>query len=123
MISIMVVLESHESWLHISLGAVGGIKITTEWECFACGSAVCLTLRQDLEIELPHCEAQNVTLNSDYWQQVVKIVIGGVSTDLGIHIMCLFVYLSRMLLQGAISTTMFNTIRIQVDLLKVDVGM
>jgi hypothetical protein len=73
MLSIMVVLGSHEFGLRISLGAQGGSQISTGREDFACGSAVLPTLSEGLEIELSDFEAQDATLKGDYMWQVVEI--------------------------------------------------
>ena len=76
-----------------------------------------------MEIELSDFEAENVRLKGDYLWQVVEIVIGGVPTVLEVRFMCLFMSLSRILLQGSISTNLFGTVRHQVDLRKVEVGI
>jgi len=76
-----------------------------------------------LEIELSDFEAENVTLKGDYLWQVVEIVIGGIPTVLEVGFMCLFMCLSRKLLQGSVSTNLFSPIRHQVDLSKVEVGI
>jgi len=82
-----------------------------------------LTLSEGLEIELSDFEAENVMLKGDYSQQVVEIVIGGIPTVLEIHCMCLFMSFSRILLQGSVSTNLFDHVRHQVDLPKVEVGI
>jgi hypothetical protein len=76
-----------------------------------------------LEIELSDFEAENVTLNGDYLWQVVDIVIGVVPTILEIRFMCLFMSLGRILWQGSISTNLFDPVRYQVDLRKVEVDI
>jgi len=81
------------------------------------------TLSQGLGIELSDFEAENATQNCDYLQQVVDIVIGGITTVLEVHFMCLFMSLGRILLQGSVSTNLFNPMRHQVDLRKVEVGI
>jgi hypothetical protein len=123
MLSITPVLGSHEFGLRISLGALGGSQISGGREDFAGGSAVLSTLSEDLEIELSDFEAENATLNGDYLRQVVEIVIEGVPTVLKIRFMCLFVSLGRILLQASISTNLFDPVRHQVDLRKVEVGI
>jgi len=80
-------------------------------------------LSEGLEIELCHFEAQNATLKGDYLQQVVDIVIGGIPTMLEVRLMCLFMSLGRILLHGCISTNLFDPMRHQVDLRKVEVGI
>jgi hypothetical protein len=56
-----------------------------------------------LEIELSDFEAENVTLKGDFLWQVVEIVIGGVPTVLEVRLMCFFMSLGRILLQGSVS--------------------
>jgi len=56
-----------------------------------------------LEIELNNFEAENAMLNGDDLGQVVEMVIGGVPTVLEVGIMCMFMSLGRILLQGSIS--------------------
>jgi hypothetical protein len=92
-------------------------------EDFAGGSAVLPTLSEGLEIELSHLEAENATLKGDYLRQVVAIVIGGIPTILEIRFKCLFMSLGRILLQGSVSTNLFDPVRHQVDLRKVEVGI
>jgi hypothetical protein len=62
-----------------------------------------------------------VTLKCDYLRQVVEIVIGSVPTVLEVRFMCLFMCLGRILLQGSLSTNLFDPMRHQVDLPKVEV--
>jgi hypothetical protein len=76
-----------------------------------------------LEIELSDFEAENATLKGDYLWQVVEIVIGGIPTVLEVRFMCLFMSLSRILLQGSVSTNLFGPMRHQVDFRKVEVGI
>jgi hypothetical protein len=76
-----------------------------------------------LEIELSDFEAENATLKGEYLRQVVDIVIGGVSTILEVRLICLFMSLRRILLQGSVSTNLFDPMRHQVDLWKVKVGI
>jgi len=90
---------------------------------FAGGNTVLLTLREGLEIELSDFEAENATLKGDYLRQVVEIVIGGVPTVLEVRFMCLFMSLGRTLLLGSVSTNLFDPMRHQVDLRKVEVGI
>jgi len=92
-------------------------------EDFAGGSTVLPTLSQGLEIELSDFEAEDMTLKGDYLWLVVEIVIGGVPTVLAVGFMCLSRSLSRILLQGSISTNLFGPMRHQVDPGKVEVGI
>jgi hypothetical protein len=62
-------------------------------------------------------------LKGDYLRQIVKIVIGGVPTVLEIRFMGLFMSLGNILLQGSLSTNLFDPVRHQVDLRKVEVGI
>jgi hypothetical protein len=119
----MVDSGPHEFRLRIWLGTQGGSLISTGREDFASGSAFLLTLREGLEIELSDFEAENVTLKGDYLRQVVETVIGGVTTVLEVCVMCLLMSLGRILLQGFISTNLFNRMRHPVDLRKVEVGI
>ena len=80
-------------------------------------------LSEGLEIELSDFDAENVTLRGDYLWQVVEIVIGGFPTVLEVRFMCLFMSLSRILLQGSVSTNLFDPMRHQVDLRKVEVSI
>jgi hypothetical protein len=80
-------------------------------------------LIEGLEIELSDFEAEDATLNGDYLWQVVEIVIGGVPTVLEVRLMSLFMSLGRMLLQGSVSTNLFDPTRHQVDLRKFEVGI
>jgi len=74
-------------------------------------------------IELSDFEAENAMLKGEYLWQVVEIVIGGIRTVLEIHFMCLFMSLSRRLFQCSVSTNLFDPVRQQVDLRKVEVGI
>ena len=80
-------------------------------------------LSEGLEIELSDFEAENATLKGDYLRQVVEIMIGGVPTIVEVRLMCLFMSLGRILLQGSVSTNLFDPMRPQVDLWKVKVGI
>jgi hypothetical protein len=80
-------------------------------------------LSKGLEIELSECEAENATLKGDYLRQVVEIGIGGVPTVLDVRFMCFCMSLGRILLQGSVSTNLFDPMRHQVDLHKVEVGI
>jgi hypothetical protein len=71
-----------------------------------------------LEFELSDFETENATLKGNYLRQVVEIMIGGVQNVLGIRFMCWFMPLGRILLQGSVSTYLFNPVRHQVDLWK-----
>jgi hypothetical protein len=123
MLSITAVLGSNEFGLRIWLGAQCGSQISTSREDLACGSAVLLTLIEGLEFELSHFEAEDATLKGDYLRRVVEIVIGGIPTVLEVRFMCLLMSLGRRLLQGSVSTNLFDPIRHQVDLRKVEVGI
>jgi len=101
----------------------GGSQISAGREDFAGGSAILSTLSEGLEIELSDFEAENATLKSDYLRQVVEIMIGDVPTVLEIRFMCLFMALGRIPLQGSVSANLFNPVRLQVDLRKVEVSI
>jgi hypothetical protein len=103
------------------VGAPGCCKISTGSDDFAGGSAVVQTLSEGLETELSDFDAANATPKSDYVWQIVEIVIGGIPTVLEVCLMCLFMSLGRILLQGAVSTNLFGPIRHQVDLRNVEV--
>jgi len=62
-------------------------------------------------------------MKGEYLRQVVETVIRGVPTVLEICFMCLFMSLGRILLQGSVSTNLFNLVRHEVDLRKVEVGI
>jgi len=65
-------------------------------------------LREVFELELCHCEAENLTPEGhDPWQ-VVEIVIGGVSTILEVHFMLLIMSLGSILFQGSIRMNLFE---------------
>jgi hypothetical protein len=98
------------------MGPQGGSQICSGREDFAGGSAVILRLSEGLAIELTDFQAEDVTLNGDYLWQVVEIVIGGVPTVLEVRFMCWFMSLGRILLQGSVSTNLFDPIRHQVEL-------
>jgi len=123
MLSITAVLGSHEFRLRLCVGAQEGSWIRTRREDFAGGSAVLPTPSEGLEIELSHFEAENATLKSDYLWQVVEIVIGGIPTVLAVDSMCLFLSLSRLLLQGSLSTNLFDPMCHQVGVQKVEVSI
>ena len=76
-----------------------------------------------MEIELSDFQAENATLTGDSLWQVVEIVIGGVPTVLEIRFRCVFMSLRRILLLGSISTNLFDPVRHQVDIRKVEVGI
>jgi hypothetical protein len=76
-----------------------------------------------LGIELSDFEAENETLIGDSLWQVVEIVIGGVPTILEVRFMCFFLSLGRILLQGSVTTNLFGSMRHQVDVQKVEVGI
>ena len=101
----------------------GGARSAPRGKTFAGGSAGPPTLSEVFEIELSNFTAENVTQKGDDLWQVVDIVIGGVPTVLEVRFMCLFISLGRILLQGSVSTTLFSTMRHQVDLRKVQVSI
>jgi hypothetical protein len=76
-----------------------------------------------MEVELSDSEAGNATLKGYYLQQGVEIVIGGVPTVVKIRFMFLFMSVGRVLLQRSVSTNLFDLVRHQADLLKVEVGI
>jgi hypothetical protein len=115
-----VVLGSHEFGLRVSLGAPGGCLICTGREDYAGGSAALLTLSEYLENQLADFEVEDATLNSNYVLRVVEIVIGGVPPVLEVRFMCLCISLGRILIQHSVSTNLFNRLKHQVDLSKVD---
>jgi len=78
---------------------------------------------EGLEIELFDFEAEDATLECDCLWQVVEILFGGVPTVLEVCFVCLFLSLGRILLEGSVSTNLFNPMRHQVDLRKVEVGI
>jgi hypothetical protein len=78
---------------------------------------------EGLDIELSDIEAEEVMLKGDYLQQVVGVVIGGVSTILEVRFMNLFLSLGRILLQGFVSPNLFGPMRHHVDLRKVEVSI
>jgi hypothetical protein len=123
MLSNTVVLRSHESELHICLGAQGGSHIGTRKEDIAGGSAVLPTLSQGLEIMLSYFESEDATLQSDYLWQVVEIGIVGIATVLEVRLMCFLISLGRILLEGSILTNLFDPMRYKVDLQKFEVGI
>ena len=76
-----------------------------------------------MAIELSDFEAENATLKCHYLWQVVEIVIGGVPTVLDICFMCVFMSLGKILLQGSVSTNLFDPVIHRMDLWKVEVGI
>jgi hypothetical protein len=80
-------------------------------------------LSEDIEVERSDFEAENATLIGDFLSHIVEIVIGGIPTVLEVRFMCLFVLLSRLLLQGSISTNLVDSMRLHVDLRKVEVSL
>jgi len=101
----------------------GGSQISTRKEDFAGSGAVLPKLSKGLEIELSDFEGENATLNGNYLPQVVEIVIQGVPTVLEVRVISLFMSLGRLLLQGSVSTNLFDRLRHQVDLQNVEVGI
>jgi len=119
----MAVLGSHEFSFHIWLKAQGSIQISTGRGDFAGGSAVLPTMSECLEIGLSDFEAENTTLKGNYLWQVVEIVIGGVPTILEVPFLYRFMSLSRNVLQGSISTNLFNPIKHCRDFQNVEVSI
>ena len=76
-----------------------------------------------MEIELCDFEAEDVTLKGDYLPQVVEIEIGGVPTVVEVRLMCMFMTLSRIPLQGSVSMNLFDPVRHQVNPWRVDVSI
>ena len=76
-----------------------------------------------MRVELSDFEAENTTLKGDYLRQVVEIVIGGIPTVVEIRFMCFFMSPGRILLQRTVSPNLFDQVRHQVDLRKVEVGI
>jgi hypothetical protein len=105
------------------LGAQWGSQIGTGREEFGGGSDVPMMLSKGLEIELCDFEAANATLKGDFSRQLVEIVIGGVSTILEVRWMCLRMSLNIILWKGCVSMNLFDPMRHQVDLQKVEVGI
>jgi hypothetical protein len=103
--------------------AHGGSQISTGSDNFACCSHVLQLLSEGLEIKLSDFEAEDATLKGEYLWQVVEIVIGGVQTVLEVHFVCLFMCLSRLLLEGSVSRSLFDLMRHQLDLRKVALGI
>jgi hypothetical protein len=68
-------------------------------------------------------EAEDATLKGDYLWKVVDIGIGGVPTILEVRFICWFLSLGRMLLPNSVLTNLFDRMRHQLDIRKVDVGI
>jgi hypothetical protein len=68
-------------------------------------------------------EAQNTTLQGDYFWQVVEIVIGGIPTVLKVHCICSCIFLGRILWQGSVLKNVICPMRHQVDIQNVEVGI
>jgi hypothetical protein len=98
-------------------------QISTGREDIACGSTVLLMLSEGLQIELSDFDTEDATLKTDYLWQVVDIVIGGIPTILEVRFICLLMSLGRILLQGSISTNLFDPMRHQVHLRNVAIGI
>jgi len=116
MCSVAVVLVSNEFGLCILLGAEGRWQISTGSEDFAGGSAVLPKLSEGSRMELSDLDPVHVTLKGDYLWQVVERVIGGLPFVLQVCFMCLFMSLSRALLQWSELTNMFCPMGQQVNL-------
>jgi hypothetical protein len=80
-------------------------------------------LSEGLEIELSVLEAEDTTLKGVFLWQVVNIVIGGVPTVLEVHFTCLFMAHCRILLQGSVSTNLFDPMIHHVGVQIVEVGI
>jgi hypothetical protein len=102
-------------------GGSEGIQISTRRENFAGGCADFLMLSEGLEIEHSDFDTEDAMLNSNYLWQLVEIVIGGVPTGREICLMCLFMSRGRILLQCSVSMNLFDPVRHQVDVWKVEV--
>jgi hypothetical protein len=98
----------------------GGSQISAGREDCAGGRAVLLTLSKSLEIELSHFDRENATPKGDYLRHVGEIGIGGVPTVLEVCFMCLFMSHGRILLPGSIWMNLFDPVRYQVHLWKVE---
>jgi len=68
-------------------------------------------LSEGLKSELSEFEAEYATLKGEYLWQVVEIVIGGVATVLEARLMCSFRCFGEILLQGSVSTNLFDPMR------------
>jgi len=123
MCSIMAGLGYHEFGIRIWPGAQGGTQISTGRDDFAGGSAFLLTLSESLEIELSDFEAENATRKGDYLWQVAEIVIGGIPTVREVCFRCLFMSLSRILLEHSVSTNLIDPMAHQVGHQKVHVSI
>jgi hypothetical protein len=97
--------------------------MSTRREDLAWGCTVLSMQSDGLRIELPDFKAANVTLNGDYWWQVVTSRIGGVPTILEVLIMSWFMSLGKILLQNSVCRNLFDPVRHPVDLWKVEVGI
>jgi len=80
-------------------------------------------LCEGLRIGPSFFDADDATLNGDYFWKVVEIVIAGVPTVLDVRFMYLFMSLATVLLEGSISTNMFDPMRHPVDRRNVTVGI
>jgi hypothetical protein len=80
-------------------------------------------LSEDIEVERSDFEAENAMLIGDFLSDIVEIVIGGIPTVLEVRFMWLFVFLSRLLMQGSISMNLVDSMRLHVDLRKVEVSL
>jgi hypothetical protein len=89
-------------------------QISTGREDFANGSAILPMVSEGLEIKLSDFETEDATLKGEYLRQVVEIAIQGVPTVFEVCIMCLFMSLGRIMLQGSISMILFDPIGHQV---------
>jgi hypothetical protein len=92
-------------------------------EDFAGDGAVLPTMSEGLEVKLSDFEAENATLKVKYLRQVVGIVIRCIPTVLEVHFMYMFMSLGRILLQGSVSTNLFDPMRLQVYHRETEFGM
>ena len=76
-----------------------------------------------MNIDHSDFEAEAATLKGDYLRQVVENEIGGVPTVLDVLFRCMFMSLSSLLLEGSVLTNLFDPLRHQVDLRKVEVNI
>jgi hypothetical protein len=104
-------------------GSSEGSQINTGSEDIACGSAVLPMVTAGFEIEISDYEAEHAALPSRYFWQVVEIVIRGVLTVVEVGFICVFISLSRILLQFSLSTNLFGPIQHHVDIWIVQVGI
>jgi hypothetical protein len=121
--SITVVSRTYEFRLGIGLGAQGGSQISSGQEDFAGSSAALLMLSKDMEIELADFKEENAMLKGECLQQAVEIGFEGIPIVLEVRLLRLFIFLGGIQLKGFISTNLYDPLRHQLGLRKVDVGI